>query len=88
MIERAEAHFRVEVWEPDGSTLVENFTAEYLPSDRISSGGGSAEEGEEIDVVELALDDAYVATRNGRIVDAKAITLIQHLMLGLRSTCK
>jgi nudix-type nucleoside diphosphatase (YffH/AdpP family) len=57
------------------------FTARYSPADRISGGGGHAEEGEDIEVVEMPLDEAYRAVHDGRIIDAKTILLIQHLML-------
>ncbi len=57
------------------------FTAEYSPGDRISDGGGNANEGEDIEVVELPLDEAFSATSDGRIIDAKSIMLIQHLVL-------
>jgi nudix-type nucleoside diphosphatase (YffH/AdpP family) len=59
------------------------FTAGYTPADRISSGGGSAEEGEDIEVLEVTLDEALAQVRDGRIVDAKTIMLIQHLKLEL-----
>jgi nudix-type nucleoside diphosphatase (YffH/AdpP family) len=57
------------------------FTARYVPADRISAGGGHPDEGEDIEVVEMVLDDAFAATRDGRIVDAKTILLIQECML-------
>ena len=57
------------------------FTADYTPADRISDGGGSPEEGEDIEVLEMTLDDALAAVADGRIVDAKTIMLIQHLKL-------
>jgi nudix-type nucleoside diphosphatase (YffH/AdpP family) len=57
------------------------FTARYSPADRISAGGGHPDEGEDIEVVEMSLDDASAATRDGRIMDAKTILLVQHLML-------
>lgn len=57
------------------------FTAEYAPSDRISTGGGSTDEGEDIEVLEVPLDEALAMTRDGRIIDAKTIMLIQHLKL-------
>ena len=60
------------------------FTARYTPADRISAGGGHAGEGEDIEVVEMTLDDAFAATRDGRIVDAKTILLIQECMLARR----
>jgi nudix-type nucleoside diphosphatase (YffH/AdpP family) len=60
------------------------FTADYSPEDRISAGGGAAEEGEDIEVVEMTLDEAMEQVRDGRIIDAKTIMLIQHLRLEMR----
>ncbi|MGO4833502.1 GDP-mannose pyrophosphatase, partial [Rhizobiaceae sp. 2RAB30] len=57
------------------------FTADYSPVDRISDGGGHPDESEDIEVVEMPLDEALAATRDGRIADAKTILLIQHLKL-------
>ena len=57
------------------------FLAEYSPADRISEGGGHAEEGEDIEVLEMTLDDALDAIHDGRIIDAKTILLVQHLKL-------
>lgn len=61
------------------------FTAEYLPTDRITTGGGEADEGEDIEVLEMTLDEAHAAVMDGRIIDAKTILLIQHLRLGALS---
>ncbi|MFN3549879.1 MAG: NUDIX domain-containing protein [Mesorhizobium sp.] len=57
------------------------FTAEYTPQDRMSDGGGAAGEGEDIEVLELSLEDAFAAIGDGRVIDAKTIMLIQHLVL-------
>lgn len=57
------------------------FTARYTPADRVSEGGGHPDEGEDIEVVEIGLDDAFAATRDGRIVDVKTILLIHECML-------
>ncbi len=57
------------------------FLADYTTADRISEGGGAADEGEDIEVLEMTLDDALAAIRDGRIIDAKTIMLIQHLKL-------
>lgn len=62
------------------------FTAHYTPADRISGGGGAADEGEDIEVLEIPLDQALAMTRDGRIVDAKTIMLIQHLKLEALAT--
>lgn len=60
------------------------FTADYSPQDRISEGGGHPEEDEDIEVLEMGLDEALAAVRDGRIVDAKTIMLVQHLLLDNR----
>lgn len=59
------------------------FTADYTPADRISDGGGAADEGEDIEVLEITLDEALAQIRDDRIIDAKTIMLIQHLKLEL-----
>ena len=53
--------------------------------DRRSDGGGLATEGEDIEVLEWPLEKALQAIREGEIVDAKTIMLLQHLALN-RST--
>jgi nudix-type nucleoside diphosphatase (YffH/AdpP family) len=55
------------------------FTAEYDPSRRCGDGGGKQEEGEDIEVVELAFDDALAMIDTGDIVDAKTVLLLLHL---------
>lgn len=57
------------------------FGARYSPADRISEGGGAPEEGEDIEVLEMPVDDAMAAISDGRIIDAKTILLLQHLKL-------
>jgi nudix-type nucleoside diphosphatase (YffH/AdpP family) len=57
------------------------FLADYTPADRISSGGGAIEEGEDIEVLEMTLDQALASISDGSIIDAKTIMLIQHLKL-------
>jgi len=57
------------------------FLAEYDPSRRISEGGGLAEEGEDIETVELTLDEAWRMVASGDIVDIKTVLLVYHLKL-------
>ena len=57
------------------------FIAEYDASMRISNGGGLADEGEDIEVLELAIDEALAMITDGRIVDAKTIMLLQYAAL-------
>lgn len=60
------------------------FTARYAAADRVSAGGGHADEGEDIEVLEVTLAEAFAMVTDGVIVDAKTIMLIQHLMLTQR----
>ena len=57
------------------------FTAPYSPRDRISDGGGRSDEGEDIEVIEIALDDALAMIASGGIIDMKTILLLQQLNL-------
>lgn len=59
------------------------FVAEYEPAMRIGAGGGLADEGEEIEVLEVAIDDALAMVSDGRIVDAKTIMLLHYAALRL-----
>jgi nudix-type nucleoside diphosphatase (YffH/AdpP family) len=53
------------------------FAAAYTPAARVSGGGGLAEEGEDIEVLELPFADALDMIDDGRIGDAKTIMLLQ-----------
>lgn len=57
------------------------FIGEYDPADRIGEGGGLAEEGEDIEVLEMGFDDAVARIASGEIMDAKTVLLIQCLQL-------
>jgi len=57
------------------------FVAEYEPSMKIGSGGGIADEGEEIGVLEVSIDEALAMIADGCIVDAKTIMLLQYAAL-------
>ena len=57
------------------------FVAEYDAAMRVGSGGGLMAEGEDIEVLELAFDQALAMIGDGRIVDAKTIMLLQHAAL-------
>jgi hypothetical protein len=59
------------------------FVAEYATADRLGSGGGLEDEGEDIDVFECAFDEALAMVERGEIVDAKTIMLIQWAALHL-----
>lgn len=59
------------------------FVAPYDAGMRIGDGGGLAEEGEDIEVLEVTIDDALAMVADGRIVDAKTILLLYHAQLHL-----
>jgi nudix-type nucleoside diphosphatase (YffH/AdpP family) len=59
------------------------FVAEYAPEMRVGSGGGLADEGEEIEVLEIAFDEALAMIDEGRIADAKTIMLLQYAALNI-----
>ncbi|ALL66233.1 GDP-mannose pyrophosphatase YffH [Paraburkholderia caribensis MBA4] len=59
------------------------FVAEYDADARISRGGGIADEGEDIEVLELPFDDALAMVAKGDIVDGKTIMLLQYAALHL-----
>jgi nudix-type nucleoside diphosphatase (YffH/AdpP family) len=52
------------------------YAAPYRPAER-GAGGGLAEEGEDIEVVELPFKEALDMVRTGEIADAKTIMLLQ-----------
>jgi ADP-ribose pyrophosphatase len=58
------------------------FVADYEPADRVSAGGGLAEEGEDLEVLELGID-AALAMIGSEIVDGKTIMLLQYAQLHL-----
>jgi len=53
------------------------FAATYSHDQRVSSGGGLAHEGEDIEVLELSLADALEMVERGEIVDGKTVLLLQ-----------
>jgi nudix-type nucleoside diphosphatase (YffH/AdpP family) len=59
------------------------FVAAYEPSMRVGNGGGIADEGEDIEVLELPIDEALAMIADGRIADAKTIMLLQYAALNI-----
>lgn len=57
------------------------FVAPYDATMRIGDGGGHPDEGEDIEVLELTVDEALAMIADGRIRDAKTIMLLQHAAL-------
>jgi nudix-type nucleoside diphosphatase (YffH/AdpP family) len=57
------------------------FVGAYSANDRVNAGGGLLEEGEDIEVLEMSIDEAYGLIASGGIVDAKTIILLQYVKL-------
>jgi nudix-type nucleoside diphosphatase (YffH/AdpP family) len=57
------------------------FLAHYAPADRTGRGGGLAREGEQIEVLELPLSQAWAMIGSGEIIDAKTVILLQQARL-------
>lgn len=54
------------------------FVGEYEDRDRVSTGGGDANEGEEIETLEMTVDEAMRMIDSGAIQDGKTIMLLQY----------
>jgi nudix-type nucleoside diphosphatase (YffH/AdpP family) len=61
------------------------YLASYAPADRIGDGGGVHHEGEDIEVVEMPLAEAFDLIASGDIVDMKTIVLLQAAKLAANS---
>jgi nudix-type nucleoside diphosphatase (YffH/AdpP family) len=59
------------------------YAAAYDPGLRVSAGGGSVSEGEDIEVVELNFETAFNMVASGEIQDAKTIILLQYAKLAI-----
>ncbi len=57
------------------------FVAEYSADDRIGTGGGLHDEGEDIELLEPTFEEAVAMIGDGRICDAKTIILLQYIRL-------
>ena len=67
------------VWMSPGSVTerLHFYAAPYTPASRTTAGGGVADEGEDIEAVELPFETALAGTIDGSIADAKTIMLLQ-----------
>src|SRR3981081_3405429 len=61
------------------------FTCAYSPADKVSEGGGLADEGEDIEVIETTLEQAGAMIAGGEITDAKTVILVQFLRDRIRA---
>ncbi|MCS6758730.1 MAG: NUDIX domain-containing protein [Candidatus Devosia euplotis] len=59
------------------------FFGRYTPGQPVHVGGGLADEGEDIEVLEMGFDAAFAMIGSGEIADAKTILLLQAVALRL-----
>ncbi len=59
------------------------FIASYTEEQKFSEGGGSADETENIEVLELQFEEALKQVKAGKIKDAKTIMLLQYAQINL-----
>jgi nudix-type nucleoside diphosphatase (YffH/AdpP family) len=59
------------------------FVAEYDACSKVGVGGGNLDEGEDIEVLEVPIDEAVAAIASGVIQDGKTIMLLQYAQLHL-----
>ncbi|MEJ6979813.1 NUDIX domain-containing protein [Pedobacter sp. P351] len=57
------------------------FTGKYSPEMKVSEGGGKAEEGEDIRLIEIPAAEARELVLAGKIYDVKTIVLLQHAII-------
>jgi nudix-type nucleoside diphosphatase (YffH/AdpP family) len=78
-VEVGEVEHVFDVYMSPGSVTerIHFFAAPYTPGSRVGAGGGLAEDGEDIEVIELPFDRALAMIESGEIADAKTIMLLQ-----------
>jgi nudix-type nucleoside diphosphatase (YffH/AdpP family) len=78
-VEVGEVEHVFDVYMSPGSVTerIHFFAAPYTPLSRTGEGGGLAEDGEDIEVLELPFDTALAMVESGEIADAKTIMLLQ-----------
>lgn len=67
------------------SERIQLFYATATPERRISQGGGRSEEGEDIKIITMPLEDALAQIKSGEIADAKTILALYWLALKKRN---
>jgi nudix-type nucleoside diphosphatase (YffH/AdpP family) len=78
-VEVGEVEHVFDVYMSPGSVTerIHFFAAPYTPHTRVTEGGGLADDGEDIEVLELPFDTALAMIESGEIADAKTIMLLQ-----------
>jgi nudix-type nucleoside diphosphatase (YffH/AdpP family) len=78
-VEVGELEHVFDVWMSPGSVTerLHFYAAPYTPASRTGDGGGLADDGEDIEVLELGFDEALEGIDSGAVADAKTIMLLQ-----------
>jgi nudix-type nucleoside diphosphatase (YffH/AdpP family) len=78
-VEVGEVEHVFDVYMSPGSVTerIHFFAAPYTPHSRVGEGGGLADDGEDIEVLELPFEAALAMIETGEIADAKTIMLLQ-----------
>lgn len=63
--------------------MLHYYVAEYSKDQQVSEGGGLEEEHEDIEVMEIPFEEAFIKIQNGEIRDAKTVILLQYARLYL-----
>ena len=64
------------------------FIAAYIEDQKVSEGGGAADETENIEVLEYSFTEALALIKSGEIKDAKTIMLLQYAQINLANLMK
>jgi len=80
-ISKAEKIFEAYMSPGSVTEILHFFIAQYNEEMKMTEGGGLADEGENIEVLEFSFEEALKMIDNGEIRDAKTIMLIQYLRI-------
>jgi len=80
-ISKAEKIFEAYMSPGSVTEILHFFIAQYDEEMKMTDGGGLADEGENIEVLEFSFEEALKMIDNGEIRDAKTIMLIQYLRI-------
>lgn len=74
-----------ELYSTPGSVaeMLHYYVAEYNGDQRVGEGGGLDDENEDIEVIELSFEDAFIKIQSGEIKDAKTVILLQYARIYL-----
>lgn len=74
-----------ELYSTPGSVaeMIHYYVAEYRKDQKISEGGGLEKENEDIEVIEMPFEDAFIKILSGEIKDAKTVILLQYARIFL-----